>query len=30
MPELDSLGRYGTSKPVAAEPGLYLNLRFSR
>ena len=30
MPELDTLGRYGTEKPVAAQPGMYLNLRLRK
>lgn len=30
MPELDVLGRYGTEKPVAAQPGMYLNLRLRK
>ena len=30
MPELEALGKYSPEKPVAASPGLYLNLIFKR
>ena len=30
MPELESAGRYGSEKPVAAEPGLYFCATFTR
>lgn len=30
MPELQSLGKYAPEKPVAAAPGLFLNLRFKK
>ena len=30
MPELDTLGKYALEKPVAASPGLFLNLTFKR
>lgn len=30
MPELESEGKYAPEKPVAASPGLYLNVRFTK
>ena len=30
MPELEAAGKYSPEKPVAASPGLYLNLVFSK
>jgi len=30
MPELESLGKYAPEKPVAAAPGLFLNMTFKR
>ena len=30
MPELESTGKYSPEKPVAASPGLYLNLIFEK
>lgn len=30
MPELESLGKYAPAKPVAASPGLFLNITFTK
>ena len=30
MPELEAEGKYAPEKPVAASPGLYLNVKFTK